>query len=146
MSRGFREEFLLHTTGPAPILKHAIDHHMVDRSFDEYAFRLARYGYWGAAQAWRDGERCRPYHVLVRPLWRFFKTYIVQKGILDGQLGLVFCLLQSYGTYMKFAILWGWQINHARGIEPKLPDFDDDTKTWEGLESLEEAEKSHEVE
>jgi hypothetical protein len=77
---------------------------------------------------------------LVRPLWRFFKTYILQKGIFDGQLGLVFCLLQSYGTYMKFAILWGWQVNHERGIEPKLPDFDDDSKTWEGLESLEETE------
>jgi glycosyltransferase involved in cell wall biosynthesis len=132
-----RVHSLLHTTGQAPILKHSIDHHMVDRSFDEYAFRLARYGYWGAAQAWRDGERCRPYHVLVRPLWRFFKTYFLQKGILDGQLGLVFCLLQSYGTYMKFAILWGWKVNSDRGIEPKLPEFDDNNITWEGLERLE---------
>jgi len=136
-----RVHSLLHTTGPAPILKNAIDHHMVDRSFDEYAFRLARYGYWGAAQAWRDGERCRPYHVLVRPLWRFLKTFILQRGILDGQIGLVFCLLQSYGTFMKFAILWGWQVNAARGIDPKLPDFDDDSKTWEGLESLENSDE-----
>jgi hypothetical protein len=39
---------------------------------------------------------------------------------------------------MKFAILWGWQTNHARGIEPKLPEFDDDDSTWEGLRTLEE--------
>jgi glycosyltransferase involved in cell wall biosynthesis len=131
-----RVHSMLHTTGPTPILRHAIEHHMVDRSFDEYAFRLARYGYWGAAQAWRDGERCKPAHVVLRPLWRFVRTYILQRGILDGQRGLVFCLLQSYGTYMKFAILWGWQINHARGIEPKLPDFDEDHSTWEGLDRI----------
>ena len=131
-----RVHSLLHTTGPTPVLRHSIDHHMVDRSFDEYAFRLARYGYWGAAQAWRDGERCKPGHVWVRPLWRFVKTYALQRGFLDGQRGLVFCLLQSYGTYMKFAILWGWQVNSVRGVEPKLPDFDEDEKTWEGLEQI----------
>ncbi len=89
---------------------------MVDRSFDEYAFRLAKYGYWNAAQCWRDGDRTSALEVLVRPAWRFFRTYILQLGILDGSLGIIFCLLQSYSTYMKFAILWGWQKNDERGI------------------------------
>jgi glycosyltransferase involved in cell wall biosynthesis len=131
-----RVHSLLHTSGPAPILQNSLVHDMVDRSFDEYAFRIARYGYWGAAQAWRDGERCRPFHVLVRPLWRFFRTYALQLGVLDGQRGLVFCLLQAYGTYIKFAILWGWQVNQARGIEPELPAFDEDETTWEGLDRI----------
>jgi hypothetical protein len=41
---------------------------------------------------------------------------------------------------MKFAILWGWQTNAARGIEPQLPDFDDEQSTWEGLEELKKEE------
>lgn len=131
-----RVHSLLHTSGPAPILRHSLLHYMVDRSFDEYAFRIARYGYWGAAQAWRDGERCRPFHVFARPVWRFIRTYGLQLGFLDGQRGLVFCLLQAYGTYIKFAILWGWQVNQARGIEPKLPAFDEDETTWEGLDRI----------
>jgi glycosyltransferase involved in cell wall biosynthesis len=135
-----RVHSLLHTSGPAPILKHAIDHHMVDRSFDEYAFRLARYGFWGAAQCWRDGVRCRAPEVLLRPLWRFFRTYIFQLGFADGARGLVFCMLQAYSTYMKFAILWGWQANQARGIEPKLPAFDEEDTTWEGLNRLQQSE------
>jgi hypothetical protein len=73
----------------------------------------------------------------LRPLWRFIRTYIVQLGILDGARGLVFCALQSYSAYMKYAILWGWRINEARGIPPQLPDFDDDDATWEGLGGLE---------
>lgn len=131
-----RVHSLLHTTGEVPILRHPIEHHMVDLSFDEYAFRIAKYGYWGAAQCWRDGTRANAADVVVRPLWRFVRTYLIQLGILDGMHGLVFCLLQAYGTYMKFAILWGWQTNHARGIEPNLPAFDDDDETWEGLEKI----------
>jgi glycosyltransferase involved in cell wall biosynthesis len=132
-----RVHSVLHTTGGTPILENAIEHFMVDRSFDEYAFRLAKYGYWNAAQCWRDGDRTSALEVLVRPAWRFFRTYILQLGFLDGSLGIIFCLLQSYSTYMKFAILWGWQKNDVRGIPPILPEFDEDESTWEGLRELE---------
>jgi glycosyltransferase involved in cell wall biosynthesis len=133
-----RVHSLLRTTGDAPLLKHSMEHHMVDLSFDEYAFRLAKYGYWGAAQGWRDGLRPSAAEVALRPLWRFLRTYIVQLGILDGGRGLVFCALQAFSAYMKYAILWGWGTNAARGIEPRLPDFDDEETTWEGLESLDQ--------
>ncbi|MFV2071560.1 MAG: glycosyltransferase family 2 protein [Thermoanaerobaculales bacterium] len=136
-----RVHSLLHTSGEAPILKNSIEHHMVDLSFDGYAFRLAKYGYWGAAQCWRDGVRTSALDVFVRPVWRFFRTYILQLGILDGSRGVVFCLLQSYSTYMKFAILWGWQTNDARGISPVLPEFDDNESTWEGLREISGEEK-----
>jgi len=137
-----RVHSVLHTIGETPILDHSIEHHMVDRSFDEYAFRLAKYGYWNAAQCWREGERTSGVEVILRPAWRFFRTYILQLGILDGSTGIVFCLLQSYSTYMKFAILWGWQINDARGIPPNLPEFDEDESTWDGLKALTESEEA----
>jgi glycosyltransferase involved in cell wall biosynthesis len=131
-----RVHSVLHTTGETPILESPIEHFMVERSFDEYAFRLAKYGYWNAAQCWRDGERTSALAVLLRPVWRFLKTYFLQFGFLDGALGIVFCLLQSYSTYMKFAILWGWQVNNDRGVPPILPDFDTDENTWEGLKQI----------
>jgi len=136
-----RVHSLLRTSGPAPLLRRSIDHNMVDLSFDEYAFRIGKYGYWGAAQAWREGARPSFLDVLWRPVWRFLRTYILQLGILDGYRGLVFCLLQSYGTYMKCAILWGWAVNDRRGIAPRLPDFDEDEETWAGLSQLQEDEE-----
>jgi glycosyltransferase involved in cell wall biosynthesis len=134
-----RVHSILRTTGETPILENSITHYMVERSFDEYAFRLAKYGYWNAAQCWRDGVRTSAVEVLARPAWRFFRTYFLQLGILDGALGVVFCMLQAYSTYMKFAILWGWQVNDARGIPPSLPEFDENEDTWEGLKALEES-------
>jgi glycosyltransferase involved in cell wall biosynthesis len=132
----------LHTTGETPILRNSIQHYMVERSFSEYAFRLGKYGYWNAAQCWRDGERTNALEVLLRPIWRFLRTYLLQLGILDGAIGIVFCLLQAYSTYMKFAILWGWQVNEARGIPPDLPEFDENQGTWEGLERIKSQEES----
>jgi glycosyltransferase involved in cell wall biosynthesis len=134
-----RVHSVLHTTGESPILENPIEHYMVERSFDEYAFRLAKYGYWNAAQCWRDGDRTSAIEVFLRPVWRFIRTYFLQLGFLDGSLGIVFCLLQSYSTYMKFAILWGWQKNDARGMSPKLPEFDEEESTWQGLRGLEES-------
>ena len=69
-------------------------------------------------------------------MFRFFRTYVLQLGLLDGMRGLVFCLLQATGTYLKWARLWSWHVNAKRGIAPQLPTFDEDPGTWsaEGAE------------
>jgi hypothetical protein len=47
---------------------------------------------------------------------------------------------------MKFAVLWGWQVNEARGIPPELPEFDEDESTWQGLKQLQEQDQNQERE
>lgn len=126
------------TSGPAPRLKRSMDHYMVD-DFHEYVLRIVKYSHWGAAQGWIEGKRPGVPEVLGRTAWRFIRTYLLQLGVLDGMRGLVFCMLQAYGTYMKWSILWGWRVNEARGIAPSLPTFDDNEETWQGLEELQPA-------
>ncbi|MEM9293051.1 MAG: glycosyltransferase family 2 protein [Acidobacteriota bacterium] len=120
------------TKGPAPLLRNPMLHYMAD-SFDEYYPRIMKYSLWGAAQAWKEGKRAGVAEVFGRSVWRFLRTYLIQGGILDGMYGLVFCMLQAYGTYLKWSILWGWRVNESRGIQPALPLFDDDESTWRGL-------------
>ncbi len=127
------------TKGPAPRLRESMDHYMVD-DFHEYVLRIVKYSRWGAAQGWIEGKRSGVNEVLGRSVWRFFRTYGLQLGVLDGMRGLVFCLLQAYGTYLKWSILWSWRINEARGLTPSLPDFDDSEETWQGLEELQASE------
>lgn len=119
------------TLGPAPVLKNPMEHYMVD-SFDEYIARIHKYSVWGAAQMWREGRQSGVKEVFGRTVWRFFRTYIVQLGILDGMHGLVFCMLQAFGTYQKWSLLWGWRVNAKRGREPDLPVFDESEETWRG--------------
>ena len=103
-------------------------------TLDEYIRRIEKYSFWGAAQNWKDGKASGPVQILGRSLWRFIRTYVFQLGILDGMHGLVFCMLQGYGTYLKWALLWGWHVNAARGRMPSLPIFDDSEETWRGLD------------
>jgi glycosyltransferase involved in cell wall biosynthesis len=117
------------TRSPALVLRNPLVHFMVD-DFREYVRRIEKYSYWGAAQLWREHRRARPFEVLVRPCWRFIRTYLVQRGVLDGMVGLVFCIIQAYGTFLKWATLWSWQSELSRGRAPELPSFDEDEKTW----------------
>jgi glycosyltransferase involved in cell wall biosynthesis len=125
------------TRTPAPLLKNVMDHYMVD-DFHEYVLRIVKYSHWGAAQGWREGRRSGLKEVLGRSAWRFLRTYGLQLGILDGMRGLVFCMLQAYGTYLKWSLLWSWRVNEKRGIAPNLPAFDESEETWQGLEELDE--------
>jgi glycosyltransferase involved in cell wall biosynthesis len=126
------------TRGPAPVLRSPMEHYMAD-SLDEYVRRIEKYSFWGAAQHWREKRRSGFAEIFGRSTWRFFRTYLFQLGILDGMHGLVFCMLQAYGTYLKWALLWGWHINAARGRSPNLPIFDDSEETWRGIETTEGA-------
>jgi glycosyltransferase involved in cell wall biosynthesis len=123
------------TAGPAPRLREALDHHMIE-CFHHYVRRINQYGFWGAAQAWRDQVRPTISQIAFRPGWRFVRTYILQLGFLDGMRGLTFCALQAYATYLKWSLLWSWHLNAARGIAPALPEFDDDPAVWSGLERV----------
>ncbi len=118
--------------GVAPLLESPLEHYMVE-DFHEYLKRMVKYGHWGAAQAWREGKRASSVaDVLFRPAWRFFRTYVLQLGFLDGGVGIAFCLCQAFATYAKWSLLWSWQDGAARGRTPELPEFDEREETWRG--------------
>ena len=45
-------------------------------------------------------------HVLLNPLFTFFKKYFVQLGILDGFYGFVICVLSAYSNFLKYTKTW----------------------------------------
>jgi len=131
----------MHTKSPASVLASHMLHYMID-SFQQYLPRIVTYGYWGAAQGWKTGHKSGLTEVFGRPVWRFLRMYVLQFGFLDGMAGLVFCMLQAFGTYLKWAVLWEWRANAARGRMPNLPTFDDDQSVWHWEEGAEKTVKS----
>jgi glycosyltransferase involved in cell wall biosynthesis len=117
--------------GPTPELENPFFHYTF-RSFDQYFEKFLNYAEWGAAQAYREGRSVGFLAIAGRPAWRFFRTYVLQLGVLDGFHGLVLCLLQSFGVFLKYARLWEYRVRAAAGEMISLPAFDDDPSTWQG--------------
>lgn len=129
----------MQTLNPPALLHSPMLHFMIE-SFEQYLPRIVKYGFWGAAQGWKNERKSGAFEVCGRTLWRFIRMYFLQLGFLDGMAGLVFCLLQAFGTYLKWAILWEWRANAARGRLPNLPEFDEDDSVWRWREQEEGAE------
>ena len=116
--------------GTIPILRHKLIHYTF-RSFDTYLEKTLNYAQWGAAQSYTEGREAGFLEIGGRPLWRFFRTYFLQLGVLDGLHGLVVCGLQAYGSFLKYAWLWDYRVRERLGETINLPVFDDDSRTWE---------------
>ena len=105
---------------PLPVLKYPLEHHTF-RSFGQYWRKLELYSEWGAGQMHLEGRRARSVEVVLRPIGRFIKMYILRLGFLEGGHGLVLSMLGAFSVYLKYARLW--EIGHP-GAAPAVPPTD----------------------
>lgn len=57
------------------------------------------------------------YHLMIKPLFAFFKRYIMQMGILDGKAGLIISSLGAWSVFMRNVKIW--RIHSGEKIESK---------------------------
>ena len=105
--------------GPLPVLEHSLEH-LTFRSFGQYFSKLDRYSEWGAGQMYLNGRRAKAIEVLLRPVGRFIRMYILRLGFLEGGRGLVLSLLGAFSVYLKYARLWEYDIlqGMSRPVRP----------------------------
>jgi len=53
-----------------------------------------------------SGRRFHLYNMITRPIYRFFRDYILKRGFLDGIPGLIIVASTMYYVFMKHAKLW----------------------------------------
>jgi len=116
--------------GPIPTLRNPLVHYTY-RDFDQYFEKLLNYAEWGAAQGFREGHRVGFMAMAGRPIWRFFRTYVLQFGVLDGLHGLAVCGLQAVAVFLKYLRHWEYGVREKMGEEISLPAFDEDERTWQ---------------
>jgi (heptosyl)LPS beta-1,4-glucosyltransferase len=59
-----------------------------------------------ATIALSNGERPNHWNVLVWAPWKFFKSFILQRGWLDGWAGLHVSVLSAFALYLRETMLW----------------------------------------
>lgn len=63
------------------------------------------------------GGRFTAVQAILRPLWRFFRAYVVRRGFLDGFPGLYIAWATSFSAFVRYSRLY--EVEHKR--EPQAP-------------------------
>ena len=98
------------STGKVDTLRNSFDHFCL-WDYDTYFRKFHRYTKFQAEQWHAQGKTTSYFKLLVRPMFRFFREYILQGSILDGKLGLHTAWMAAMYSFMKQARLW--ELNHA---------------------------------
>lgn len=59
----------------------------------------------GAHSYFRKGRKAPMVKVVVAPMIRFFRDYILLRGFMDGENGFIVCTISAYGVFLKYAKL-----------------------------------------
>jgi glycosyltransferase involved in cell wall biosynthesis len=94
--------------GPVGYLRAELQHHPY-RDLSEHLVRMDRYTTLAARQLRARDQRAGVFDLLLHPPLAFFRNYILKRGFLDGQAGLVISIVNSYYVFLKFAKLWELQ-------------------------------------
>jgi glycosyltransferase involved in cell wall biosynthesis len=106
--------------GPLPTLRHPLEHHTF-RSFAQYWRKLDRYSDWGARQMHQEGRRTGAAGILFRPVGRFVRMYLLERGFLEGTHGVALSLLGAFTVYLKYVRLWELQIAGGESAHREAP-------------------------
>jgi glycosyltransferase involved in cell wall biosynthesis len=99
-------------------LQHPLTHYSFS-DFSEVLQKIDSYSNYGAAQGAARGKRSSLRKAVLHGLWSFLRTYVVQRGFLDGKMGLILAISNAEGTYYRYLKLM--LLEQARTHTGKAP-------------------------
>jgi glycosyltransferase involved in cell wall biosynthesis len=85
---------------------HSPIHHHSYRGLSDVIQRLDRYTDLAALDLRDQGQRFRVTALLMRPLGRFLRNYLLKQGFRDGIPGLIMAVSYAYSVFAREAKLW----------------------------------------
>ena len=85
-------------------LKNKLIHNTFVSSAD-YKKKLEKYAKWQAKDYHKKTKKITVFHTIIKPIFRFFKHYFIQLGILDGYVGLIISYYQATAVSMRYKYL-----------------------------------------
>ena len=90
----------------------AVDHldgkflHYTFDSFDQYLKKFFRYTEWAGEDRAAKTPTLRWHHLTLRPMWRFFRQFVLFRGYRDGKAGFIICAMAAFSVFLKYARVW----------------------------------------
>lgn len=94
----FSEKRIVHETldinGTSGILKNKLTHYCY-KDYEVYKAKMLYYGRLKAKEAFDKEKRFSYALLIIKPFWKFFNSYFIRLGILDGKKGIIICHLNA---------------------------------------------------
>ena len=95
----------IEVTGAVARLSGELEHYSY-RDLADHFDRVQRWSDQAAKALAARGCRAGPSDLVLRPLWRAFRGYVLKRGFLDGVPGLVVACANGLYVFLKYAKLW----------------------------------------
>lgn len=79
--------------------------HFTFKTFDHFLDKTRRYAKWSAMDHAARTPRVGFFHLFVKPVYRFFKHYVMQGGFRDGKEGLIYSGVLAWGVFLRYVYL-----------------------------------------
>jgi glycosyltransferase involved in cell wall biosynthesis len=94
----------LETLDDVGALDGALLHHPY-RDLSHQVVKIAQYAKWGAQDLRAGGKQPSVAAMIFRPVWRFFRDYVLLGGWRDGAAGFVVATVSAFAVFLKYAAL-----------------------------------------
>lgn len=91
--------------GSIQTLSGHVEHHSFE-SVHDFIQKSCMYANAFAIRSHKAGKKSGLLSMAIRPLFRFTKAYIFQRGFTQGALGFMIAALQAYEVFQKYLRLW----------------------------------------
>ncbi len=86
------------------ILEGRLDHYTF-RNLDHYLDKTRRYARWSAKDHHTRTPKIGLFHLWIKPLFRFFKHFIIQQGFRDGKVGFIVSVVMAWGVFLRYVYI-----------------------------------------
>ncbi len=91
-------------SGSLGILDHYIIHYTYKGMF-HFLSKKESYAWFQAGELFKKRKKTSYFHLAIKPFYRFFSTYILKRGFMDGIPGFAGSATDAYGVFARYAKL-----------------------------------------
>lgn len=80
--------------------------HYTFNSVAEHIIQVNTFSEIKAEGLFKKGKKINPLRLIIEPLFKFFKSYVLKAGFLDGWYGLIICANSAHAIFLRYAKLY----------------------------------------
>ncbi|MGO2102586.1 MAG: glycosyltransferase family 2 protein [Psychroflexus halocasei] len=92
---------ILSVNGSTKTLKNKLIHYSY-LDYQSYKAKMISYAHLKAQELHQKSVKPNFYHFIIKPAYRFFHSYFIRLGILDGKKGIIICYLNALSVYHRY--------------------------------------------